>query len=280
MTTKSISVRLSVFSIRVRTAFALLLVVCVISPAAWALDWNEYARACRENGGVPSPNPARCDFPRQSAQPSGPTPEQRREQADEADLQEAALDANDKGVAAYKRGDYAAAIKYFQEALSYEPDYDVAQINLRKSQEKMRESEAARQAKSVAQSGAQAAATTEEPSKAKSNAGFDTSGQDVGGIPVPVGAAAPQSGDPVVPPAKRTPQIAALEKQRGEQRTQMAAIDTKIKTLDPQKDSVQIAKLKQQKSEAQNKVNYLNFSINEELAKPAPKTGQAASGKS
>lgn len=99
-------------------------------------NYSEYAAACRAEGGTPSPNPARCEMAsarRGSSSgggytdPSGgllgklwdgifnPGPSA----AEKADQQARA--ANQRGVEAYKNGDWATAIALFQEALQKDP---------------------------------------------------------------------------------------------------------------------------------------------------------------
>jgi hypothetical protein len=70
--------------------------------------------------------------------PSGPSPEQIKREREKKDLGEAALDANDKGVEAFERREWATAIQYFKEALEYEPDSDYILNNLRRAQEEER----------------------------------------------------------------------------------------------------------------------------------------------
>lgn len=79
--------------------------------------------------------------------PSGPSPEELREQREEEDLREAADDANDKAVEFAKNGDWETAIKYLEEALEYEPDDELIKNNLLKVREyanQAREAEAKR----------------------------------------------------------------------------------------------------------------------------------------
>ncbi len=87
-------------------------------------NYDEFAAACRAQGGVPSKNPLTCSETSSpgSSVPRGPSAEEIRKQREAKDLNEAAEDANDKGVDFYKRGDWANAAKYFREALEYDPD--------------------------------------------------------------------------------------------------------------------------------------------------------------
>jgi hypothetical protein len=45
-------------------------------------------------------------------------------------------------------------------------------------------------------------------------------------------------------------------------------LSDRARKLDPSKDAVEIAKLKQEKSTAESKVQYLNFKVREMLDKP------------
>jgi tetratricopeptide (TPR) repeat protein len=217
---------------------------------------------------------------------TGPSPEELRRRAEAKDLNEAAQDADDKGIDFYEKGDWDSAIREFREALEYAPDDPDILDNLHHAEaranaariaqeQKVRESEAARQLMSVQQhsEAAQglASKSATEPASVEARRGFDTGGQSAGGIPGPAVYAGSGSGkDPVVPKEKRTPAITKLERDRTVFRKEITTLDQKLKTLDPQKDSVEISKIKQQESTAQNKIHYLNFSISEELKKPTP----------
>ena len=64
---------------------------------------------------------------------TGPSPEQLKRMREEKDSKEAAEYANDKGIECYKKRDWNCAIKYFKEALDYNPDNDDADYNLKKA---------------------------------------------------------------------------------------------------------------------------------------------------
>jgi hypothetical protein len=68
---------------------------------------------------VPCTNPVRPPGPPPPPQPS---PEEIARAKDEKDLREASDDAWDKGVAAYKQGDFDNAVRWFQQALRYDRD--------------------------------------------------------------------------------------------------------------------------------------------------------------
>jgi hypothetical protein len=210
--------------------------------------------------------------------PQGPSPMELQQQREAKDLDEATQDAWDKGVARYHASDWAGAIRYFREALSYDPDNASIRHNLQMAEEKQNaqrqanDSLAAHQAKSLAAQGA-AIANGGAPSSdaaigAQSRVGFDTAGKDTGGIAVDASTTKGLSGDPVVPPGKRTPAITALEAKRASNRGEIAALDVQLKKLDPTTNAVEIAKLKQQRTTAEQSIHYLNFEINEAIVGP------------
>lgn len=213
--------------------------------------------------------------------------EEQRRQRDEKDLREAADDAWDRGVAAYKAGDWSKSVKLFSEAAQYAPDDPDIQTNLNAALRKysdaeaakkaaaLKQAEAAAQAKAASVTGAQAAGASGTAAAADAGRGFDTNRIDAGGITIPAGsiAGAPVI-DPVVPAARRTPKITALEGERTAERKKISDADAKLKTLDPVKDQLAVSKLKQERSNAEAKANYLNFSIKDLLdapSAPAPK---------
>jgi hypothetical protein len=228
-----------------------------------------------------------------SAAPAGPSLEQLRAQAEAKDLDEAAQDADDKGVKAYNRGDYAAAIKYFRQGLSYSPDSEVFAANLRKAQAKLAaaqtpapspqppaivaSTDARRQLLSL-DADKPVGDSQEANLKALSDRarqGFDTPGRDHG-APPPIQHPPARRGDPVVPPDRLTPSIAAMEKARARDRLKLATLNADLKALDPKAEPVKVAEVKQKISTVTSDVQYQNFSITEDLAKPpaAPKSGQ------
>jgi tetratricopeptide (TPR) repeat protein len=109
----------------------------VASSAPWvisvppALAWH-----CNCHSGLSGTtcfSPCGWEMPPSSAAPTGPTPGQLQQEREEKDLSEAALDANDKGVRAYKAGNYLDAVKFLSEALEYTPDDELIQQNLQKA---------------------------------------------------------------------------------------------------------------------------------------------------
>lgn len=208
--------------------------------------------------------------------------EEKRRQLDEQDLREAADDAWDRGVMAYKAGDWSKAVKLFSEAAQYAPDDPDIRTNLNAALRKYGEAETARkaaeakqaeairQAKAASVTGALAAGASGTDAATDARRGFDTGRIDAGGVTLPGGAIAGAPVlDPVVPASKRTPKITALEGERTAERKKIEAADAKLKTLDPVKDVVAVSKAKQERSDAEAKANYLNFSIKELLDAPA-----------
>lgn len=218
-----------------------------------------------DGGGYVSPGPF---------VPSGPSPEELRQQAEEKDLQEAALDAGDSGVKAYQSGDYAGAVKYFSEALEYAPDDPDIQHNLDRAREAFRQSEEARKLKSAQLHSQTGAALKNEASSMEARRGFDTGGDPAGSLDVPaVNAGEGGYKEPKVPAFQRTWTITKMEWQREALKKTVRRFEEERKKLDPAKDAVKIAEIKQKESEQENKIHFLNFSITEELRKaPEPKS--------
>ena len=190
------------------------------------------------------------------------------------------------GSLAYQAGYWSKAVKLFSEAAHYAPDDPEIKKNLNAALRKYGEAETARkaaeakqaeairQAKAASVTGALAAGgATGTDAATDARRGFDTGRIDAGGVTLPGGsiAGAPVI-DPVVPAAKRTPKIAALEGQRTAERKKIETVNAKLKTLDPVKDQIAVSKLKQERSDAEAKANYLNFSIKELLDAPSSPT--------
>jgi tetratricopeptide (TPR) repeat protein len=204
----------------------------------------------------------------------GPSAEEIRKQREAKDLNEAAEDANDKGAESYERGDWANAARYFREALEYDPDNPEIRGNLNQAQRKLELAhlaEAARQLKSAEDHARQAAQPqAPEASSEEARKRFDTSGKAAGTLDVSaVKAGTVSQKEPVVPAARRTPAITALETQRTESRKQAGVLDEKMKQLDPNRNAVELARAKQEKSTIESKIQYLNLSISELLETPA-----------
>jgi tetratricopeptide (TPR) repeat protein len=262
-----------------RGAITGLIVTCVaaipLSPAFaqhCSPDWTAAYSCMQGCGRCPVSNSPGQNSP---AQPPPPTQEELSQQRDAKDLDEAAQDDIDKGDDAYKAGDYANAVKYFTHALSYEPDSDVAQENLRLAQLHLNQAAAAAAAAqqlSAMQESAPSADTEVQSNQART--GFDTAGAHGNALTTP--SAHEGSGnarDPVVPPGKQSAAIRTMERSRAKDRQKIAILKAELKKLDPSTDSVKISTIKQEVSTAKSDVQYQNFSIDAELQKPpaAPK---------
>ena len=171
-------------------------------------------------------------------------------------------------------------VQHFKRALDDSPDNASLRFKyndaLQKMNDAVRSTEAARQLQAISQVEPQNSPTTRTP-----QAGFDygiSNNNPLKGPDVPTPPSSPVN-DPVVPVAIRAqhPEIAPMEEQRTALRERSQKLDDTIKTLDPAKDSVKIADLKNEKSNLENKVHYLNFSIGQIVArqpdKPAPIKG-------
>ncbi|HEY0844660.1 MAG TPA: hypothetical protein VGE12_04805 [Noviherbaspirillum sp.] len=226
---------------------------------------------------VPDVGPTRCiggceptSRPGGVYAPSGPSAEELRQQREAKDLGEAAMDANDRGYDAYQRGDFAGAVRYLTEAAEYAPDDPNIQSNLEKARAALRRSTAAREAAGAKEHSAAARGLVTDAASGEARKVFDTPGTAAGAFDT----GSVKGGfkrDPVVPVARRTAKIDSLERQREAERKQIAALEAKRKQLDPKKDAVAIAKIKQEESKRESKIDYLNFSITEELEKPEKK---------
>ncbi len=114
-----------------------------------------------------------------------------------------------------------------------------------------------------------AAATSNEATSKQARKPFDDADNTKNnGIAVSPGGADGHK-DPVVPPTRRTAAITKLELQRTTDRKQRAALEEKLKAIDPKKDPVGASALKQQESKIDNQINYINFSIDDQLKAPS-----------
>jgi len=202
--------------------------------------------------------------------PAGPSKEELNKRREAKDTQEAADDAENKGEEFYAKGDWANAAKAFQETLDLNPDDAVADVNLKKAQKRLRESEAAKQAINAQTRSTNAVGLGKEAGSKEAGIPFDDPDKTKNsGIPVPLANGDVGHKDPVVPASKRTAAITKLEQQRATDRKQRAALEEKLKTLDPQKDPVAISAIRQQESKLDNHINYVNFSIDDQLKIPS-----------
>lgn len=253
--------------------------VCLVAGCALALP----ASAGRYEDGVYMPDGecvSGCEAEPVGGGYTGPTAEdleRERAEREAQDLREAAEDASDRGYRAWQSGDLDTALRYYREAYRYAPDDPDILANLEALQRKQAErtaAEAARRNQALEQlRSVESHSTTagEQVDSLEARKGLDTAGKAVPpspSSPVPAGTGA-ASRDPVVPPEKRTPKITALEKQRTEARAQAKVLEEKLKAIDVKKDPVAAAKVKQEITNVENKVNYLNFSIGDALDKPA-----------
>ena len=244
-------------------------------------------------GGGYSPTPS---------EPRGPSPEDLRRQAElerqaelrrqaeakmlqEAeDLKETAIDANERGSTAYENGNYDEAVNALTEALDYAPDdlniqhnLELAREALQRSQRRsarhgqvpanrnLAQSKETRNLKSAQFHGQVALERLEEPESAGAEARrvFDTGGENKGTLDIPaVNAGDGGYRDPVVQDSERTEEITRMESKREGLRQEIRRLEEKCKTLDPQKDAVQISKIRQDESNGVNVILMLNVGIN------------------
>lgn len=202
--------------------------------------------------------------------PQGPTPEQKEQMR-----QDALANANEGGIAAYRRGDYALAIRYFERALEYSPYNPTIAHNIERARQMLAAqnapppapvtpapkttaapsapagSRAFDQLKAAADSSSSAVAVpasgysadlggTGAPLKART--GFDTKAE-ITSIPFAFTKYLDTRADPVVPPGRETSAIRSLEQLRDEARSQAVKLETQRAALvqDPKKASVQLA---------------------------------------
>jgi tetratricopeptide (TPR) repeat protein len=204
--------------------------------------------------------------------PTGPTPEELKRAREEKDIKEAASDAVDKGNAFYKKGDWANALKFYKEALEYDPDDQDALSNIEQVRKKMAgERQIGRDLKTADYESRNAdGLSNKDAIKNAAGRGFDTSGASAGAIGAPaVYAGSAQYKDPVIPPSKRTPAVTRMERDRQAARKELQFLQEQLKAVDPKTDPVQISKIKQQESTLKNKIRTLNFSITEQLKEPS-----------
>ncbi len=232
--------------------------------------------------------------------PQGPTPEQKEQMR-----QQALTEANESGISAYRRGDYATALRDFERALEYSPYNPTIKHNIARARQKLAEQNAP--APAVPATGnsafAQLNAAANNSKDAVAAPSLQYSG-NVGGTGAPnqarngfdTAAAAPfiplkftkylsEDADPVVPLRFRTPKIRRLEDARDaarteaikleRQRTALAADLAPPKAPQQRQPAPQQQAAEQKKSEQQQvtkqetvqlkKVQHLDFSIRKEL---------------
>ncbi len=215
---------------------------------------------CVSGCNIPSPPP-----------PSGPPPptrEQLLRQRDDANQ----LDALNDGYDALQRHDFPAAIRYFEEALTYSPGDAAITQALASARSQLAHSR--RVVPTVIPNVPSDARTAQR--EAESGCVYDGAGnctRDRRGIrvdPGPTGPPVRLAGDPVIPRGRENdPRIRNFEAQRSRHRQRAAAIQTELGRLNPATDSARIATLRQERSRAEGQVNFLNFSISETLRAPS-----------
>lgn len=209
--------------------------------------------------------------------PQGPSPEELRRQREERDTREATDHAYDMGLDAYDRKDWPAAISRFQEALQYAPNDPDIRLMLTKAEMALRQSQAATQLKAAeAQAQAlknlQSSMNMDEQIKKESGKIFDEAGKHAGTLTI-AGASRDKPNNPVIPPSRRTPALSTMETQRQSSEKLIAQLqqqlqDTQRSGSSTGVDMVKQTQIKQKISNEQNKVNFINFRISEELEKP------------
>lgn len=215
-----------------------------------------------------------CNIPAPPSSTPQPSAEDLRRQSEAVDLREAADDAQDRGVRAYRQGNYSEAVRWLSLAASYAPDdQDIAQ-NLAQARQRNQTalaSTAAREANAAAQAETQAPAIFDGRRGARDAGAVSVS-------PSTAIAGSVQRTDPVVPDSRMTPAIATLQRQREDLRVRVAAIETEVRTLNPAMHAERIARRRQERSQAEDQVNFVNFNISEALRAPSASRGPTPAG--
>ncbi|MBU1275273.1 MAG: bacterial transcriptional activator domain-containing protein [Proteobacteria bacterium] len=224
-------------------------------------------------------------------QPKGPSPQELER------LRGMALDeANETGIAAYNRGDYARAVAYFARALEYDPHNPNLQHNLKRARQRLDQQDrqrrealrrsltpppkkkALQEAAAAAAHGKQAAAS---PQTAKDQGGkvFDYKG---GKVPVaaitPSNTAQPRNYDAILGKGVKVPkqyasdpgvvkmqkQRAALVKEYKEVDQDLAFIKKKKQQYPKAKGKLEVleAEMKQKQSDVKHKIGYVDYKMN------------------
>ena len=216
--------------------------------------------------------------------PSGPIPQQL-----EKEREERVEDLNERGLDAYEARDFAAAARYFREALEYNPHDPTLKQNLRKAEQKAREVEeearrraeaqrkaleAAAAAAAHAQKAASIVSVNPEKASQETQKVFDTKGDR---------AMASQSASAVVadgqslghpaqiPPALiRHPEVQKMQKERVDLVEQVKALETRVDSIRQKKNQgegnkgeleVQEAKTKQEISNLASKIQVVDVKM-------------------
>jgi tetratricopeptide (TPR) repeat protein len=209
--------------------------------------------------------------------PSGPTPQQL-----EKEREERVEDLNERGLDAYERRDFAAAARYFREALEYNPHDPTLKQNLGKAEQKARqaEEEGRRRAEAQRKAFEEAAAAAAHAQRAASIVSvnpdkasqelqrvFDTKGDraTVSQPASPAVVGGQSLGHPArIPPAlTRHPEVQKMQKERADLVDQVKALETRVDSIRQKKNQgegnkgeleVQEAKTKQEISNLTSKI--------------------------
>jgi tetratricopeptide (TPR) repeat protein len=182
--------------------------------------------------------------------------------------QDALANANEGGIAAYKRGDYAMAIRYFERALEYSPYNPTIVHNIERARQMLAAQNTpapvpAAPATAAASMGGRNGGTAFDQLKAadesssaavsapasgysanlggtgapvKARTGFDTKAQTIA-IPFAFTKYLDARSDPVIPAGRETPAILTLEQLRDEARSQAVKLDAQRTALARQPDA-------------------------------------------
>jgi len=239
-------------------------------------------------------------------QPQGPTKEQheqeqlrqqqiRNEQLRQQQIrneqlrQEAFTKAEGAGISAYRRGDYQAAIEYFERALEHSPYNPVIKHDIERAREKLAEKNASRlsagssrafdQLSAIANNSRAAVQAprshysadiggTGAPNQARG--GFD-SAASLTSIPFGFTKYLEPGADPIVLPRQRTPRIRALEQKRDSARSQAMNLEIRrrastLPTATAQQEHERPQVVQREKEKLQE-VDLLDLGIEKELHK-------------
>lgn len=224
-------------------------------------------------------------------QPKGPSPQELER------LRGMALDeANETGIAAYNKGDYARAVAYFARALEYDPHNPTLQHNLKRARDRLDEQDrrrrqafrssvkppsqntALQQAASAAVHGKQAvgSATT---SKSQTGKVFDTKGTKVA-VPTVTSSksASPRNYDAILGKGVKVPKqyasdpgVVKMQKQRETLVKQYKELDQDLAFIKKKKQQYPKAKgklevleaeMKQKQSDVKHKIGYVDYKMN------------------
>ncbi len=246
---------------RIIAITALTMTMLLPSSALAVRNAAEFAAMCRAQGLSALFHPPRCvslsggstssrggggSSPNLPA-PTGPTPQQLQQQSERA-----MHDANDGGTEAFKRGNYADALRYFQTALEQDPDDPTVLENLRATRTKLREESDRRAAASRASVAAAAAspstaldqlrsaqshgqAAAAQGSSEEARKVFDTVGTRVSASAGSANPRAAQARMQIPPALANNPEIRRLQTQRTGLVGQLQSLEQRLATIREQK---------------------------------------------